>query len=253
MKINKIFFSPTGSTKKVADIMCGFLSDNVAETDLSSSDYDFDSIVFNEEDICIFAVPSFGGRVPKTAVERIKKLKGNNNRSVLVVTYGNRHYDDTFIELKDVVMECGFKPFAGVASVCRHSIMTDIAKNRPDKFDIEELREFSEIIKRHIDSNNTEVADMPGNRPYRDFGGVPFKPFADEKCISCGKCAKFCPVKAIPLDNPSETVNDLCITCMRCVSICPVSARSLGEGLKIMTEKFAPMLSGRKENRLFID
>ncbi len=41
--------------------------------------------------------------VPRTAAERIKGLKGNGALAVLVVSYGNRDYDDTLIELYDVV------------------------------------------------------------------------------------------------------------------------------------------------------
>ena len=59
--------------------------------------------VFSENDICLIGVPSYGGRVPRTAVERINGFKGNGASAILVVSYGNRDYDDTLIELFDVV------------------------------------------------------------------------------------------------------------------------------------------------------
>lgn len=253
MKINKIYFSPTGHTKEIIDYVAEYLSDEINYIDLSAPECDFSKYVFDSDDICIFAVPSFGGRVPDIAVRRLNELQGNGNLSIIIATYGNRHYDDTLLELKNTVMGRGFEPFAAIACVCQHSIMKDIAKNRPDKFDFEELKEFSEIIKRHIDKNELEIVDVPGNMPYKDFSGVPFKPFSNDKCIFCKKCANKCPVQAIPFNSPDKTFNEICISCMRCVEICPVKARSLGEeNLKIITEKFAPMCKVRKENELFI-
>jgi Fe-S-cluster-containing hydrogenase component 2 len=41
-------------------------------------------------------------------------------------------------------------------------------------------------------------------------------------------------VGAIPLDDPSQTNNDLCINCMRCVQVCPVSSRALPDNFLAM-------------------
>ena len=51
-----------------------------------------------QEDICIVAVPSYGGRVPDAAVSRLRQMKGNGAGAILMVVYGNRDYDDTLAE-----------------------------------------------------------------------------------------------------------------------------------------------------------
>ena len=66
---------------------------------------------------------SFGGRVPAVAVDRIKKLKGNNSNTILVAVYGNREYDDTLIELEDTLKKVQFHCVAAVAAIAEHSIM----------------------------------------------------------------------------------------------------------------------------------
>ena len=59
-------------------------------------------------------------------------MKGNQARAVLVCVYGNRAYEDTLIELKDVADKAGFVPAAAVATIAEHSIMHKFAAGRPD-------------------------------------------------------------------------------------------------------------------------
>ena len=58
---------------------------------------DFSRISLDKEDICIVAVPSFGGRVPAIAAERLERIRANGAMAILVVVYGNRAYDDTLL------------------------------------------------------------------------------------------------------------------------------------------------------------
>lgn len=253
-RMNLVYFSPTGGTKKVMRYVSSVFNINTMTVDVSNPKLDFSKFVASEDEISIFAVPSFGGRVPETFIERIRNSKGNNSKSILISTYGNRDFEDTLLELKDVVKEAGFFPVAAIAAVSRHSIMTDIAKERPDELDKKEIISFAEKIKSNLENidDNFDL-EVDGNYPYRKYNPVPLKPKADNKCILCGACATDCPVEAIPYKTPNITNNDICISCMRCVKICPVGARSIGEeNLKNMMERFGPLCSGRKENKLFI-
>ena len=76
-----IYFSPTGGTKKVADTLAGNLFDTFVNVDLCR---DMGGASFGAEDVCIVSVPSYGGRVPAVAVERLKKLSANGAKAVLV-------------------------------------------------------------------------------------------------------------------------------------------------------------------------
>ena len=98
MSIYAIYFSPTGGTEKIVTFIAEqfgvYQSIDLCE---KTSDLTND---FSEEDLCIIGVPSFGGRVPAIALERIKALSGNNATAILITVYGNRAYEDTLIELK---------------------------------------------------------------------------------------------------------------------------------------------------------
>lgn len=102
-------------------------------------------------------------------------------------------------------------------------------------------------------SGTQRTSAFPGSRPYREYGGVPFKPVANRKCGSCGLCAKECPAGAIVLDNPKVTDKEKCISCMHCVAICPKNARSCSKLVGFIAgRKMKPICSGRKENRLYM-
>ena len=84
MKCYEITFSPTGGTQKAADLLTRELSGEYTAVDLTERDADFSAAAFAAEDLAVIAVPSYGGRVPAAAVERLGTLKGNGARAVLV-------------------------------------------------------------------------------------------------------------------------------------------------------------------------
>lgn len=79
--------------------------------------------MLGESDLCLIAVPSFGGRVPEIALSRLREIKGNGASAVLIAVYGNRAIDDTLLELKDTLVPLGFCCIAAVSAVAEHSIM----------------------------------------------------------------------------------------------------------------------------------
>ena len=69
-----IYFSPTGGTKKVADILVKGLGGEFREVDLCR---EIEAMELADEDVCLVSVPSYAGRVPGIAIERIKKMTAN--------------------------------------------------------------------------------------------------------------------------------------------------------------------------------
>ena len=259
MKIFEIIFSPTGGTKKVGDILVnGFRKDNdcytdVEVVDLMKADFNFSSIDIHSDDLCIFALPAYGGRIPAPAVPRITALKGNGAKAVLVAVFGNRVIEETLLELQDVTTAASFKPIAGIEAVAVHSLARMYGAGRPDADDAKELNTFAKQIFENMDTLDETALPLPGTRPFKEFKGSAAKPSVHKICTSCGLCASQCPVKAIPADAPDTTDKSLCLACMRCVTICPNQARYVPEQITENIVKFlAPLCAERKPNRLYL-
>ena len=248
MKTVEIIFSPTGGTQTVARMMTGRWNMDTVTIDLCDAKADFSQCVIEKDDRVLIAMPSFGGRAPDVAVERLGQIAGNGAKCTLVCVYGNRAYEDTLVQMEDAAKQSGFRIAAAVAAVAEHSILPQYATDRPDETDKAQLADFAAQIA----GKDSELTSLPGNRPYKKSGGAGLVPKPTKECVKCGLCAEKCPVQAI---DPASFAADskLCIGCMRCVKQCPKDARKVN-GLMVSIAGMAikKACSVRKESELYL-
>lgn len=253
MKLYDIVFSPTGGTKKAADYLIDAMEGDVTTVDLTDSKQDFRAVLLTKEDVAVISVPSYGGRVPAVAAERLGMVHGNGARAILVCVYGNRAYEDTLVELEDAAKQAGFQVIAAVAAIAEHSIARQFAAGRPDAQDAKQLADFAKQIQHKLSAADTSEPAIPGNRPYKKAGGAGMVPKPTKECTNCGICAAECPVQAIDQENSKKVDEKACISCMRCISVCPQDARKVNpvmlSAASLMLKK---VCSERRECELFL-
>jgi ferredoxin len=221
-------FSPTGATRSVLEIISAALPYEVYAVDITDHAKKDRIYRFQADDLLVVGVPVYAGRIPQPAVERLRHVSGEGSPAFIVVTYGNRAYEDALKELHDIVTEQGFSVVGAAAVVARHSIFTRIAADRPDESDDQQISEFALRFADRIDRFDgvlsTEL-DLPGQYPYRARSSASLVPAATHLCDACGICVDACPVGAISADDPYQTDRHACICCMRCTQVCPRGAR----------------------------
>lgn len=254
-KLYAVYFSPAGSTGSVTEYISGIIAGKI---NVPSEVIDFtlpkmrkDKYIFDENDLVIFGMPTYAGRIPNKALPFVQSLfEGNGALAVSLVTYGNRNFDSSLTELTEELSANGFRILAAGAWVCRHVFSKKIAAGRPDDSDRAKMEAFADEVVRRLTSleqdgrqcsegSGTEAWKKPVIRsgepvaPYyvpKGEDGKPAKflkakPLTDTaKCTNCGICAEVCPMGSVSTENYSE-VTGICIKCQACVVKCPEGAK----------------------------
>lgn len=254
-RVYKVYFSATYTTKKVVDAIADELCDCIIDCDVTSQPLS-EIVEMDRGDVLVIGMPVYGGRIPKSTLQSIAQLKGNDVPTIISCVYGNRDYDDALLELRNEVEKRGFRIVSASAFIARHSIFTQIAKDRPNVEDMADVVEFATHSKTIIESlddfSQLQQIEVKGNMPYKVFNQLPIYPSADEKCVECGVCASKCPVSAISIDNPRLTNEDKCLACGRCIVECAIGARDfIGEFFETRAAKFQEAFSMPKANEMY--
>ncbi|HHU52645.1 MAG TPA: 4Fe-4S binding protein [Clostridiaceae bacterium] len=245
-----IFFSPTGGTKSIACMIGDGIASQLSvvnnKIDFTLPDQRLDKHCFTEHDLAIFAMPVYAGRIPNKILPFVQSLfSGENTPVVLISVFGNRSFDEALMELKIELEKRNFKAIAAAAIVSQHVFSEQLAKNRPDQQDLQEIQQFitdiTEMILRqqnkvdnsdrvyHTEQNIPEESalinqknviktksaglDLPGHDPVGPY----YVPLGAD-----GKPVHF--LKAKP-----DTDINLCINCKACAKSCPMGSISIDD------------------------
>lgn len=268
LKIRAMYFSGTGTTEKtvksIAQNIYEYLSDPKRwddedkphiEEDMKAArdavireeDIDFTPLdarnrqySFTLEDIVVFGVPTIAGRVPNVLLPFLETIEGNGAIAIPVVLYGNRNYDDSLIEIRNILDKCGFHTVAAAAFIGEHSFSRKLAAGRPDDEDMKVADGFamktvfviaailSTVAKmRDALEDNTQIKDLASEElllgelldrmgPVSVKGQMPPRPYYKPRDRK-GNHINILKVK--PKLN-----RELCDSCGICVDACPMGS-----------------------------
>ncbi|MFZ7132218.1 MAG: EFR1 family ferrodoxin [Eubacteriales bacterium] len=256
-KINLLYFSATDTTKKVVKTIAQQLGEIANEYDITLPALRERELFFSDNDLVVFGVPVYAGRVPGFLAEYLKKIKGNNSQAVFIVLYGNRDYDDALLEFKNIMEGQGFHGHAAGAFIGEHSLTSKVANGRPDQDDLQIAKAFGKQIKEKLErTNDKKELIVKGNFPYRKgmTPSPPIGPSTDDSCIQCGICAAHCPTGSIDFKDCTIIDPEKCVRCCSCVKRCPKHSKFFSQDIikgtiKRLEENY---LEVRKQPKLFI-
>jgi len=230
-----VYFSPTRTTRRIVEgVAAGLAGPEVQTIDLTPADAARTTFPVNPRGLTIIGGPVYAGRIPADMRARLGNLEGCGGPAVVIVTYGNRAYEDALLELRDIAMKAGFHPIAAGAFIGEHSYSqeaTPIALGRPDRTDLEQAEAFGRIVRdklRRISPLDAQhPIQVPGNFPYKELSlASGIAPTTDKsKCDRCETCISICPVGAISAEDPCQVDAGSCIRCCACVKSCPAGAK----------------------------
>ena len=297
MKINrvyKVFFSPTGTTEKVVTAISDGMAQNLScQTEAfdftlpqarTGSDSEDSFPKLSPEDLVVFGCPTYAGRLPNLLLKYLHTIRGNEALAVPVVTFGNRNFDNSLIELRDLLQDQEFHTVAAAACSCEHSFSQTLGAGRPDAADLAEIRAFAAQAAEKIlhTENNLPSVQVPGISSEDDHGGYyqprdrhgvfidirKVKPLTDRnRCLTfsgslsdmagqdtghCSMCAAVCPMGAIDPSDISQ-VPGICIKCGACIKKCPAQAKYYDDpGYLYHKTELEEMYTRRAENSFFL-
>ena len=246
-----VYFSPTDTTKNIVNKVASEMAlPIIKEFNLTNYEYNNFKYTFNENDVILLGSPVYGARIPKTAKNRFNGLTGSNSKIVLVLTYGNVHYDYSPIEFYEMIKNKGFTIIGiGVFSV-RHNVFKNIGLNRPNEQDYKEIKQFSQNLVEKINRNTNKNIEIKWEGSFGENPKYPVRPKGNKNCQKCGLCIKLCPENAIEPTDPRKTIKDKCAFCTRCIKYCPNRARNFPKTSYFIAELFVRIMKRIKYNQI---
>ncbi|MDR1395974.1 MAG: EFR1 family ferrodoxin [Deltaproteobacteria bacterium] len=230
-----IYFSPTGTTRKIVRSISAGLALRPREIDLTlPTARQNQQFALEKEELLVAAFPVYGGRLPKLAQEIFQNLPAGRRPAVAVVVYGNRAYEDALLELFDLCIKKGCYLVGAGAFIGEHSYSHVMGRNRPDPADEEAARCFGLSIRHSLLGSDRVLSEKTllanARRPYRKYSAkLEITPDTSRKCVSCQICVKNCPAGAFINGDPRKIDQDKCILCAACIKMCPEKAKSFND------------------------
>lgn len=136
-RLHLIFFSPVFHTRVIARMLGARLNaalglaEAPVEHDITDYSQASPSLRFGPEDLVILASPVYGGRLPYPAAQRLMLCEGRKTPALLVVSYGNRAFEDALLEMKDIVEKQKFLPLRPQPVLLNTALLPSMPQDAP--------------------------------------------------------------------------------------------------------------------------
>lgn len=236
-----LYFSATGNTAYVAQTLAGMLEDE--ELNLLDRIRSRDTSEIRSDSPFVICAPTYVCEMPRFLADYLRKTPLTGSREVYFVFTSGGYAGISGMQGAQIVRRKGMI-YKGRAEL--KMPRNYIATNRYPELSQDEIEErirdtrdslpaVAETIRRggvltarHVWLFEPLIT-VPFNpvwyrfrQPVRDF-------YATDKCVSCGLCARLCPLKLIHMeDGKPGWSGRRCAHCMSCIQNCPAEAIEYG-------------------------
>ncbi len=234
-----LYFSGTGNSKYVAKRIADALGDEILNLNDRIKSGDTSPVETGER--VIIVTPTYAWRIPRVVRDWILKTELRGARQAwFVMTCGGEignadKYNREFCTEKSVA--------------CKGTAQIVMPENYIAMFSAPQADKAREIVAKAEPNIDCVIASIQRNQPfaptrnnlYDRFMSGPVNPIfykffvnadaftVSDACISCGQCAKRCPMNNVTLKDGKPVWGRNCTHCMACICYCPVSAIEYGK------------------------
>lgn len=234
-----LYFSGTGNSCYIAERIAKITSDEIVSINDKLKNNDTSTITI--QDKLIFVVPTYAWRIPKVVRDWIRKTDFAGTKNAWFVMNCGGEIGNAAKYNEKLCNEKGFL-YMGTAQI----VMPEnyiVMFNSPEQDEIEKIiSEADSVIEKTAKliaeakpfptlRNNLQDRFMSGpvNQLFYKMFVKANEFYADDRCISCQKCAKICPLGNIEIKDGKPVWSKNCTHCMACISYCPTGAIEYGK------------------------
>ncbi len=238
-----VYFTGTGNSKYIAQLISNKLNDNLVDANTLIKNKEYPQ--FNSEFPYVFVCPTYAWQLPRIFRDWIAKCAFlGNKKAYFILTCGSdignaEKYIKkfafkiglTYMGTTDIVMP---ENYIVMFESNEKSEDKDIFTKATDKTlnlceqKIAYSKPFEEVNPSFVDHLKSGIV----NSSFYTFYIGARKFFATDDCISCGQCVTNCPLNNIALKEGKPIWGKNCTHCMACICKCPTEAIEYGKNTK---------------------
>ena len=228
-----LYFTGTGNSKYAAELLAAGTGDELVS--LNEIIKKGTQPEFRSEKPFVIVCPIYAWRLPRTIEDLLRRADFSGSRDVyFVVTMGAQtgscnKYCEKLVKQKGL----NFKGFCGVAMPSNYIVAATPDENEVRAMLTAAKPALEALAQKIAAGESIEKTDrtpcaalMSGfvNGMFNRFAVGSGKYVVSEKCVSCGKCAEFCPTNNIVMKDKKPSFGKSCISCFGCINRCPQDA-----------------------------
>ena len=253
MKLLLCYFSATGNTAKMAEVLGSELrrlGAEVEERDITPLSDRSVTVDMEPYQAFVIGAPIHSWRAPRVVRDWLRTLDGKGKKCAMFFTYGGFQVPPTHYSTKQILEEQGFVVVSSAEFLGAHTFNLGgwrAVEDRPDASDFEVAKEYARNTYARFTGEDPgtlgemektvhteEQLDSIETFRFKTLTQLPTR--QGEPCSMCMICEESCPTGAM-IAEAGEAQHGRCIACLACVANCPEDALKINDMKHIWAHK----------------